>query len=732
MSWFDATGFANLAKSALKEAQKTIDKALDIKDEDQKPLESHTEDTSDFFASWGLKSDVHHDVQPHRDKMKESKQEATSSIWGSFTGSFFESPKFNEMDHNAKANIHSKSLQTTPIENEKKLVSSSSFSEDYKVKSLNPKKEPKQAEICKEKNIHDQNVLSQDVNTCNDLKQISLETIDTSITFAKDDKVNDSNSNINNSKIVEYSLKEMKDINNKMEDVKMRFEDKETREYDSDSPISTSNRLSFVSPENDKKSLESVEILGSRSNTEYTTSPDSDSCSVSNLASPATGTKVNSESVEILPDSLVTSPSSVEVLGDWKSDTSPYLSPIDQKNSDSSSILDRDDSVTPCWDDINVPQLISKENVINPSSSDISPYESPMEEVKTLHENLYISNMDEQSSTETYLGIESHLHKSLSSGHSMKVLSENVETIPYTDEKDEVSLAEDSYTSTSESTVITMLETLQQKEQVKNKVEISTSVSSNDKIHDLCLDSKLTLKKANTDTKLDLNLDSLTEKHNLHLPIEAITTQPIRKPEYFDGAGKISESDRKNFDRLINSTIEPAEAEHSIEITYLFKPEKIEVSDQVLISTDSSCEGTLIESSEENPQLIHKSEGRVLQAPLNSSSYVKTMLEDAMIEKGSEIIEAEIQGTEMPRENSPISSERYYLIYKSLQYNYNYFKYKFDFIYCSRSDLVKIGSDQTSGHTSGDELETTTSSDIEIISRYRYDYKIIIMYNFIL
>lgn len=34
MSWFDAAGFANLAKSALKEAQKTIDKALDIKDEE--------------------------------------------------------------------------------------------------------------------------------------------------------------------------------------------------------------------------------------------------------------------------------------------------------------------------------------------------------------------------------------------------------------------------------------------------------------------------------------------------------------------------------------------------------------------------------------------------------------------------------------------------------------------------------------------------------------------------
>ncbi|XP_053663866.1 TATA element modulatory factor [Anopheles marshallii] len=34
MSWFDTTGIANLAKNALKEAQKQIDKALDIKDEE--------------------------------------------------------------------------------------------------------------------------------------------------------------------------------------------------------------------------------------------------------------------------------------------------------------------------------------------------------------------------------------------------------------------------------------------------------------------------------------------------------------------------------------------------------------------------------------------------------------------------------------------------------------------------------------------------------------------------
>lgn len=34
MSWFDTSNIVSLAKSTLKEAQKTIDKALDITDED--------------------------------------------------------------------------------------------------------------------------------------------------------------------------------------------------------------------------------------------------------------------------------------------------------------------------------------------------------------------------------------------------------------------------------------------------------------------------------------------------------------------------------------------------------------------------------------------------------------------------------------------------------------------------------------------------------------------------
>lgn len=61
----------------------------------------------------------------------------------------------------------------------------------------------------------------------------------------------------------------------------------------------------------------------------------------------------------------------------------------------------------------------------------------------------------------------------------------------------------------------------------------------------------------------------------------------------------------------------------------------------------------------------------------SSSSYVKTMLEDAIKDVDS----------------------------------------RSDSVSHSSSDMVRIESGQNSGHTSGDDMETATSSDIEIISR---------------
>ncbi|XP_054009031.1 TATA element modulatory factor isoform X1 [Hylaeus anthracinus] len=713
MSWFDATGFANLAKSALKGAQKTIDKALDIKDEDQKPVESHTEDTSDFFSNWGLKGEE--DVD-HREKSKDSKQEAASSIWGSFTGSFFESPKFNEEENGQNRITHSRSLQSTSvgIEQKTKLTYSSSFPDDYKTKSSNSWKNSKQTnKDCDEKDAADiiQNDPSQDItetSTSDSLKQSdSLDRIvSENVTSDDDDKTKDRlSTNAEKHDCIEEPLDKNEATVTNEQNSESECDKIDSCELSSCIDGNALNRISYVSSENDKKSLESVEILGSRSNTDCTTTPESDGNSLSNSASPSVmGVKVDSESVEILPESPVTSPSSVEILGDWKSDSSPYLSPIDSRRTESSSVLDRGDSVTPCWEDSSATQSGNKEeNQEYPSSSDISPYESPVDDAKTPRDDSCMSSVNSTSSTGTYPGGSgSYLSKTLSSsgGHNVKSFtSENMEIMPYyPDEPEEASLAEDSYTSASESTLTTMLETLQQKEQVKGKMEIPDSVLPSGKMYDSCSDGKPALMTSYTDTSLNLSLDSLKDKHNLHLPIEAITTQPIRKlAEYLDGTSK--ETDRKNLGikSLISATIEPAvpESEPADEavLSHSLKSDILEGVDQHLMSTDSSCEGTLIESSsEDNPSLLHKTEGKISETPLTSSSYVKTMLADAMIEK-SEIVEIEGQAVDVPRENSPISSE-------------------------SRSDLVKIGSDQTSGHTSGDELETTTSSDIEIISRY--------------
>lgn len=78
MSWFnqfDASGFASLAKTALKEAQKTIDKALDIKDEEES--DEIPEETDSIKSSEDLDS-----------QQKISK--LGSNLWNSFTNSVFE------------------------------------------------------------------------------------------------------------------------------------------------------------------------------------------------------------------------------------------------------------------------------------------------------------------------------------------------------------------------------------------------------------------------------------------------------------------------------------------------------------------------------------------------------------------------------------------------------------------------------------------------------------------
>lgn len=96
MSWFDAAGFANIAKSALKEAQKTIDRALDIKDEANTiPINTPVDpELEDFFGTWGL-TQSGNVKQQKKDSLSDSfkDEKVSTSLWGSFTGSFFDNSK---------------------------------------------------------------------------------------------------------------------------------------------------------------------------------------------------------------------------------------------------------------------------------------------------------------------------------------------------------------------------------------------------------------------------------------------------------------------------------------------------------------------------------------------------------------------------------------------------------------------------------------------------------------
>ncbi|RVE42577.1 hypothetical protein evm_012774 [Chilo suppressalis] len=284
MNWFDTSGLTSLAKTALKEAQKTIDKALDIQDdsseerEDEPPTPSKAKtspsasntpqnDSTDFFSSWGLTVSAESSKDEpinERPVVTESPTKSTSqSMWGSFAGSFFEQPKGSDAE--------------------------SAIVRPPKAKSMNI--------------IADVKYGSQD-----DL-------------FSKSQLVMSDNTDV-----LDFKIAKTKD---------------EAVKVDERRGSSRSNRLSLVSSRN---SSDSVEVLSQS----LKTTPDSEAASGQSMShSSSIGQKINSESVEILPDSLV-SPSSIECLGfdSYSSDknsssTSSNLSPCDLSDKKSTPVGDR-------------------------------------------------------------------------------------------------------------------------------------------------------------------------------------------------------------------------------------------------------------------------------------------------------------------------------------------------------------------------------------------------------
>ncbi|XP_037938791.1 TATA element modulatory factor [Teleopsis dalmanni] len=126
MSWFDK------GLKVLLEAQKQIDKALDI----QENVSTTTEDTSGKRAvAKRTPGGANREKKCKTDPNTPTVEENTTSTWGSFTGSFFDNPKTsNEMITEApKMGVESNPLSTTLITNVTKRQSVTSNSDSVEL-----------------------------------------------------------------------------------------------------------------------------------------------------------------------------------------------------------------------------------------------------------------------------------------------------------------------------------------------------------------------------------------------------------------------------------------------------------------------------------------------------------------------------------------------------------------------------------------------------------------------
>lgn len=215
------------------------------------------------------------------------------------------------------------------------------------------------------------------------------------------------------------------------------------------------------------------------------------------------------------------------------------------------------------------------------------------------------------------------------------------------------------------------------------------SVTEN-KLHDLaCIDNPYPFSEAIT---------RAPSRNTMHLAL----TQ-VNQPVLIDTQPQSSKQDMSKILQKTNVIDIPAETEISTSIesqSHLdISTDEGSQSDKTLIGSDnimesSSDTSTTTETSTNSINLQHLLADAMTEKSYSSSEHQKSIkTSNIMVSNKSSLIESiSLSQIELvPRESSPISSE-------------------------SRSDMVKIGSDHTSGHTSGDELETTTSSDIEIIS----------------
>ncbi|RZF36273.1 hypothetical protein LSTR_LSTR012236 [Laodelphax striatellus] len=306
MSWFDATGFANLAKTALKGAQKKIDKALDINDEDLNASESQTASIDSFgdtfFNSWGVDEPAVKEDDRLRGETSSAeastsalpkKLTSSTSLWGSFTGSFFENPTNPTEGESSNSSSTRDPFASRPT----KLATDRpgafrSLSLELPVHSkvsgdpselLSPPKDDAKKGASSETQSEGSDQQHQKQKEDEEKEEGMSESRGMGLTEDDGSSIRDE---IRNYPAVEVVMRERK-------------------------PRNYTNRLSAISSESDRRSSESCEVIGSLTPESERTTSISTSSSVARLRQSG-----SFGSVEVL-----TSPSSVEVLGSSSSNT---------------------------------------------------------------------------------------------------------------------------------------------------------------------------------------------------------------------------------------------------------------------------------------------------------------------------------------------------------------------------------------------------------------------------
>ncbi|XP_039285510.1 TATA element modulatory factor [Nilaparvata lugens] len=621
MSWFDATGFANLAKTALKGAQKTIDKALDIKDEDLNASESQTAASIDafgdtFFNAWGVDEPavkVDDSLGPVTSPPAPSDAEASvvtqptalpkkltssTSLWGSFTGSFFENPKnTTEGESSSISKDASPSRPTNLVTEGRRGGKAGAFRSISLELPVHSKVSGDQSSLLSPAKDDSKKATSTETQSVGDTAPAD-----------QHQKRKEAQESVGEEEGAEEEASErtgaddgssIRDEIRNYPAVEVVMRERKPRNY--------TNRLSAISSEGDRRSLESCEVIGSLTPESERTTSISTSSSVARLRQSG-----SFGSVEVL-----TSPSSVEVLGSSSSNTTSV-------------------------DDTN------KERY---SSDSISP----------VAEN------------------------------------EGVEVIPeLMEDEEEPSLAEDSYTSASESTLNTTvleyghpstdrrldiinwdyaLEDMSPRDGVLSRSSTTLmQTSMNQSCSSLGGIEQVPLSLLGSDLQTTPTSKLSESVSDIFRPITGEETCGVLEPSSHSGSSVTLVADNMTSEEPPSSdcgivVLQPSGDSSKLRLLQSSgESGKLAGESEAGVLNSSSCEeGTLMGSSCEE-------DVRMQESTTSTSSFmIKNMIADAMTEKA--------------KEQSPQSSERL-------------------------SD-AKIGSSE---HTSGDELETATSSDIEVIS----------------